>query len=152
METINWSKIQKSISANKVEFETNKCHFTKIAFDVFQLNNSPVESLWILEDGEDGKQYLVATYDDLEAPIQSTGNWSTLQNKKATEISLYYRGVALHKFASVDFGFTPEDAYLFQRSLINKLNTDRDFVRKLIDLQPIDKKESIFKQFPELLK
>ena len=145
-----WSDLFDKVYPKKIEFENNKHLFTKLAFDVFRLNSSPVESLWELQECEDGKQYLVATYSE-EGPKEIVGDWNALTNKEASIVVLYYKDFPLHKFAATDFGFNKSDAHVFKQMIVNLANSDQAFVKKIIDLQPEDKKEVLSKQFPELV-
>ena len=153
METLEWTKLASEIipETGKVSYESNKHLFTKVAFDVFQLNTSPVESLWILEDGEDGKQYLVAKYDEDGAqPLEVKSHWTALADKECKNITLLYKDTPIQRFASEEFGFTKDDAHLFQKTLVQKLNSDKSFVAKLLKSQSQNKQELTLNQFPEL--
>lgn len=154
METLNWTQLSHEITpkSNKVPYEPYKHLFTKIAFDVFQLNTSPVENLWILEECEDGKQYLSARYSDEESPqsLEAKSNWLALVDKEAKNVTLMYKDAPIQRFASSDFGFTKDDVSIFQKLLIQKLNSDKSFVQNLLKSQPKEKQEYIVAQFPEL--
>lgn len=154
MDTLDWNMLADRYAAKqvKVPYEPNKQFFTKVAFDVFQLNTSPVESLWTLEEGEDGKQYLVAVYNDetQEKPLEAKSEWHALADKEAKNVTLLYKNTPIQRFASKDFGFNSEDVYVFQKTLINKLSSDRDFLKKFLDSQPEEKKNQLLAQFPEL--
>jgi hypothetical protein len=144
MDNRDWEKVFKQFDSKRLEFSANKQHFTKVAFDVFTLNASPVDSLWILEEGEDGKQYLCATYED--QPITAQSDWTTATNKEASIVVLCYKNYPMHKFASTAYGFTKEDVHLFERSVLSKVASDPTFVKTIASLQNQDVK----KQFPEL--
>lgn len=151
MDNREWAVLFNQFYPKRLEFESNKHLFTKIAFDVFQLNSSPVESLWLLETDSDGKQYLAATYDDSDiTQKEAVGDWSALSNKEASMVVLYYKDFPLHKFAASTFGFNQSDVQIFQKALVNK-TADPIFVRKVVNAQPEDKKDLVLKQFPELV-
>jgi hypothetical protein len=154
METTDLAKLALSLSTDsrRILYEENKHRFTKVAFDVFQLNGSPVESLWVLEDGDDGKQYLAAMYEEMvaENKMESKGNWETILDKKSENLTLLYKDVPIKRFASSAYGFTKDDVHIFQRTLIEKLNSDKEFVNLLIKSQPKTTQDELFKKFPEL--
>ena len=151
METRDWSSLFKRFDSNKVGFNKNRHLFTKVAFDVYQLNSSPLEALWILEADDNGDQYLVATYDDQSSPISATGSWTAMSNKEASDTTLYYKDTPVCKLALKDFGVDRKDVAIFERMLVEKTNNSPDFVQKLIYAQTKDKQETILQQFPELL-
>jgi len=154
METLDWTKLASDVipESGKVPYESNKHLFTKVAFDVFQLNTSPIESLWTLEDGDDGKQYLVARYSDDEGskPLEAKSQWEALADKEGKNVTLIYKDTPIQRFASCDFGFTADDVHVFQKTLVQKLSSDKSFVAKFLKSQPQEKQEKLLQQFPEL--
>ena len=155
MDTLDWAKLASVVEPrrDRVYYESNKHLFTKVAFDVFQLNSSRVESLWVLEKGEDGKEFLVAMYGEEAATkqLESKSNWEAVSDKDCKNITLLYKETPLQRFASTDYGFSAADAHIFQRTLISKLSTDKAFREKFLNSQPAEKQEMILKQFPELV-
>lgn len=153
METLDWNDLADKVvpKPGKVLYSENKHRFTKVAFDVFRMNDSPIESLWILEDGDDGKQYLVARYDDQEeGQLEAKSSWMALLDKKAENVTLFYNDYPIQRFASLDYGFGPHDAHIFQRMLVDKLNADKSFVEKLMSNQSDEHRKNITERFPEL--
>jgi hypothetical protein len=147
MEQNDWAGLFRKYASNKVDYDKHKHLFTKVAFDVFQMNSSPVDALWTLEDGEDGKQYLVATYDE-DTTLKTESAWKTIANKEASAITLFYKDCPVHKFASSEYGFCKDDAHLFERLILSKAS-DSGFVKSMLASEP-DKAESILALFPEL--
>lgn len=154
METLDWTKLASDVTSDtsKVPYEPNKHLFTKVAFDVFQLNSSPVDSLWILEDGEDGQQYLAAQYGDehAEETLEVKSHWKALTDRDSKNVTLMYKDAPIQRFASSEYGFSKDDIHLFQKTLIEKLSSDKAFVEKLLKSQPEDRREMLLRQYPEL--
>ena len=152
-ETLDWNKLAGDVtpSNSRIPYVGNERHFTKIAFDVFQCNSTPVQSLWILETAEDGKQYLVAKYEESEQLEAKSSDWTAVLDSTGKNITLAYKSQPLQKFASSDYGFTVEDAYIFQRTLIEKLSTDKAFVEKLLKSLPQEKQEKLLTQFSSII-
>jgi len=155
METLDWTKLAGDVTpdTSRVPYKPNKHLFRKIAFDVFQLNNAPVQSLWILEEDEDGSQYLAAQYGDEQAEenIEVKSHWLALTDKKGENVTLVYKDAPIQRFASDEYGFSSEDVHIFQRTLIEKLSSDKAFVDKLLKSQSKERTEMLLKQFPELV-
>lgn len=154
MDTLDWSVLVDKFAKKqeKIPYETNKQFFTKVAFDVFQLNTSPVESLWTLEQGDDGKQYLVAMYGENEEtkPLEAKSEWSTLADKQAKNVTLYYKDMPINRFASSTYGFGQDDVEVFQKTLVTKLAHDKDFRNKFIESLSPERREQLLALFPEL--
>lgn len=153
METLDWTKLVGDITpeTGRIPYEPNKHLFRKVAFDVFQMNSSPVESLWVLEDGEDGQQFLAARYSDEESEtLEVKSHWAALADKEGKNVTLTYKDAPIQRFASSDYGFAKEDVHVFQQTLEHKLAFDQEFVKKLLDLQPDTKRQLLLEQFPEL--
>lgn len=154
MDTLDWTKLEKDVVPNtkRVAYEPNKKFFTKVAFDVFQLNTSPVQSLWILEEDEDGTQYLAAQYEDVEEkPLEVKSHWVALADRESKNVTLVYKDMPIRRFASDEYGFTEDDIHLFQKTLVEKLSSDKSFVEKLLKSQPEETRNSLIKRFPELV-
>lgn len=155
MSSIDYNKLfEKIIKKEKlrIAFKENQHNFTKIAFDVYQLNSSPIESLWVLEnDAEDG-EILVAMYDDQDYSelLKEASVWRTYGDKNRENITLSYKNTPLCKFSSKEYGFDEKTMHVFQRSLLKKLS-DKEFVHKLLRAQPKNKQIDIINQFPELI-
>jgi len=153
METLDWTKLAGDVTPDtkRIPYEANKHLVTKVAFDVFKMNNTQTESLWLLETDSDGKQYLSACYDETpEKPLEIKSNWLALSDRGCTNVTLIYKDVPIQRFASSDFGFTKDDVYVFQKALTDKLSSDKSFVEKLLKSQPKDKQEMFLSLFPEL--
>lgn len=154
METLDWVKLANEVvqESGKVLYKPNKHLFTKVAFDVFQLNNSPIESLWQLENDENGKPFLVAMYndEDSEDKLMAKSSWNTLSDKSGQNITLLYKDMPIHRFASNEYGFNKDDVHIFQNTLLEKLNSDSEFRQKLLNSKNEEVKNQILKKFPEL--
>lgn len=153
METLDWTKLSGDVTPepDKIPYTPNKHLFKKVAFDVFQLNSSPVESLWILEEGDNGEQFLVAQYNEEEPQtLETKSHWAALADKEGKNVTLTYKDAPIQRFASTDYGFSVDDAHVFQQTLVQKLASDQEFVKKLLDLQPETKRQLLLEQFPEL--
>lgn len=155
MDNLEYDKLAEAVNPNKnkLNYEKNKHLFVKVAFDVFQLKNSPIESYWILEtDNDDGKQYLYAKYEDTNSEeLVSEGKWKAFSDKEAQNVTVYYQDVPIKRCASKDFNFDKDDVHVFSNALVSKLSKDNEFVSLLIDSLPENKKQALTEQFPELL-
>jgi hypothetical protein len=153
MDTLDWTKLAGDVTpeTSRIPYEPNKHLFKKVAFDVFQLNSSPVESLWILEEGDDGQQFLAARYTDEESEtLEVKSHWSALSDREGKNVTLTYKDAPIQRFASSDYGFSEDDIHTFQQTLVEKLGSDESFVSKLLKSQPKIKLDSLMLQFPEL--
>jgi len=153
METTDFTKVAKVIDQDKkrLPYDKYKHLFTKVAFDVFQLNSSPIESYWILEKGEDGEEYLSANYEKEQTEdLQVKSSWEALSDKESKNITLLYRGVPIKRFASSEYGFDNDDVNLFKNALVNKLSVNKEFVDKLMKVLTEEKRDALTQAFPEL--
>lgn len=155
MESLDWNKLHndtgRHLDSQRISYDKNKHLFRKIAFDVFQLNTTSVESLWKLEAEADGSEYLVAIYGDNSqpSPIQITANWKAYSDSKSENVTLMYRDVFVSKFASSEYGFTNDDVHLFKDTLVNKLASDPGFVRAMFDKIGKAKRAELVSAYPE---
>lgn len=145
----DYAPVSEVVSPTRIPFGPNKHLFRKVAFDVYQRENSQVPSYWILEKCDDG-EYLVATYEDED--IKSESSWSALSDKDDKNITLSYKNIPIRRFAVAEFKATPEEVYILKQAMVEKLDKEPDFVNKLLDSLPENKKDSIVSLFPELAK
>lgn len=154
MESLDWTKLAGDITQDtkRIPYGPNKHLFHKVAFDVFQLNSSPIESLWTLEDDDDGTQYLVAQYSDDEKShsIEVTSSWEALSDKSGKNVTLLYKDTPIQRFASADYGFDGDDVHLFQQSLVKLLNSNPNFVAKVLRGQSKERLGILAQHYPEL--
>lgn len=153
MDTLDWTQLAGEVTpeTGRIPYEPNKHLFKKVAFDVFQLNTTPVESLWTLEDSEDGTQYLVAMYGDEEPEqLEAKSHWEALADREGKNVTLMYKDAPIQRFASSEYGFNSEDVHVFQQTLVNRLASDSAFAVKFLKSQPKAKLDSLIAQFPEL--
>jgi len=147
----DYGKVSKDIvSPKRLSYERNKHLFRKVAFDVFQMDNGQVPTYWILEKCDDG-EYLVATYED-EKEIKSESSWSALSDKENKHITLSYKNIPIRRFAVAEFNVEPKETHILKEAMVEKLDKDSDFVNKLLNTLPEEKKASIMSLFPELIK
>ena len=64
---------------------------------------------------------------------------------------LLYKGVPIKRFASLEYGFENDDVHIFKSALVDKLSTHREFVNKLIEILPEEKRNALLQAFPELV-
>jgi len=153
METIDLTKVAKVVDPDKKRLPYGKYKhlFTKVAFDVFQLNSSPVESYWTLEKGEDGQEYLIANYEkEPDEKMQVESSWEALSDKESKNITLLYKGVPIKRFASSEYGFDLDDINIFKKALVDKLSVSPEFVDKLMKVLTEEKRNALLEAFPEL--
>lgn len=158
MDILDFEQIARVINPDntRVSYEENRHLFRKVAFDVFQLADSPIESYWILETGDDGKEYLVAQYDEgvesADLEVRGSVNWEAFSDKEAKNVTVFYKGVPIRRCASSEFGFNEADIHIFRQALINGLTSDASLVTKMIESMPEEKRQALQEQFPELSK
>jgi hypothetical protein len=149
MEKIDLESVSNLLNPKKIPYEPNKYRFRKVGFDVFQPDDGSTPSYWILHREEDGTEYLCADYENEE--IKSKSSWSALSDRENQNITLSYKNIPIRRFAAAEFSFSPENAHIFKSALIDTLNESSEFVNKLLDTLPENKKNSLLRAFPELV-
>lgn len=154
METLDWQKLAGTVVPDntRLPYEPNKHLFRKVAFDVFQFKGGPVDSLWILEEAEDGTPYLVAQYDEEENQdgLEAKGSWQAISNQSGDSVTLFYNNTPITRFASSDYGFSKDDVHLFQDALLEKMSSDKEFKDKFLKSLSEERRNALVSQFPEL--
>ncbi len=122
----------------------------KVAFDLFKIDNDPYDGLWQMQE-IDGRKHLVRASDP-KLDSASTGNWSAISNYDQTDVTLAYRGVPIARFSSKEYNFDPNDIITFKSALLERANSDQEFVKDVLANQPISKVEALSSTFPEFKK
>ena len=137
---------------NKISADAVRNHMHKVAFDVYNVDNDPYDSLWRLESSaDDGKEYLVRMDADNSTSEGKTGNWSVLSNESGTSVTLAYRKIPMQRLSGKIFGFSKDDVGIFKRALLEKVTNDESFKEKILDMQSEERKAELVKAFPELM-
>jgi hypothetical protein len=147
MSSFNWSVVDKAVNKKRVvyEFDEVKHLFKKVAFDVYK----PVtgsDQLWELRDGDDGKKYLFALYEEGQDIVAeaSAKEWYATPDSQGLNITLSYKQIPVARFASAECGFTPEEAGEFA-AFIEKKATNKDFVREMLKHLPEAKRIALIR-------
>lgn len=115
--------------------------FTRVNVGVFRNNDD--HSIWQLERGDDGIEYIVKT-DQFASPTE--GAWSAAASRHGDCVTLSYCDYPIKKFAKSEFDF--DDANNFAEFLVQKANSSKDFAKKLAKLIPFQERLAVQKKFP----
>jgi len=119
----------------------------KVAFDVVRFKDDDLSKLWQIQKADDGTEIIVAMYDGPELKAES--NWTAIPDKSAN-IQVFYKGEAIHKFAISSLGFDTVDTSIVCRTLKSSLDTDKEFVKALVNEIPVESREFVLNKYPEL--
>lgn len=119
---------------NRVPLRGNEHRLVRVAFDLFRFKDGNPEELWQVQSSDDG-EFLVRTYalPDEQEEKKVAASWTVELDKKEENLTVAYRHIPLMRLAAKNYGLTSsEDVRLLQRVIYNKINTDDEFVNKLI--------------------
>lgn len=118
--------------------------------DLGTLRNRDDGSIWRLDTGDDGNQYIVRT--DSDDTVVKAG-WTASPNRRGDTITLSYEDTPVRKFSSAEFGFDPAKASVFAGIIVDKaVDEQPTFVRNLLatlsfeDRICLQKRFAIFRQ------
>ena len=145
-----YNREKETKTSNRLAVESVRHRMRKVAFDVYNIENDPYDSLWKLEsNADDGKEYLVRM--DNDQPVDTkTGGWSATSNEAGSSVTLAYKNVPVQRLSNKIFGFSKEDVGLFKKALLDKISKDEVFRGKVLDMQTDERKAELLKTFPEL--
>lgn len=147
------SKRQERVAPSRIKFDEDSVangQFKKFAFDVYKVDNDPYESLWVLQEFDDGP-HLVRTGDP-KYTREDKGDWSAVSDYGRENITLVYKNVPIARFSSKEFGFDPQEAMTFKSALLEMVESDGEFVKSVLLGQPSGKREALATTFPEFKK
>lgn len=146
-------KKQETEFPSKIKFNeesVNNGKFRKFAFDVYKVDNDPYESLWILQEFDDGPHLVRAS--DPKYSAEEKGDWTAVSDYDRENVTLVYKNVPIARFSSKEFGFNPSDAMTFKSALLEMVEKDGEFVKSVLSGQPSGKREALATTFPEFKK
>jgi len=148
---IDFFKKQSSdISVKDIIPMTNDLKIKKIAFDMYKVMGDQYDDLWKVEE-IDGATFLVRSSDP-KYQKKEGGDWSASSNYDHNHVTLSYKNIPICSFSSDEYGFSSDDIFTFKSALLDVIDSDREFVKKVVASQPKAKAEVIKNLFPEILK
>jgi hypothetical protein len=129
---------------------TDDLQIKKVAFDMYRVLKDQYNDLWKVED-VDGERFLVRSSDPAYT-TKEEGSWVVTGNYDSDNVTLSYKKVPICSFSSDEFGFSKDDIFTFKSALLDVIESDEGFVKKVIGSQPEAKVSAIKSLFPELLK
>ena len=139
-----------NISSNDRIKLTDDLQIKKVAFDMYRVLKDQYNDLWKVED-VDGERFLVRSSDP-SYTTKEEGSWVVTGNYDSDNVTLSYKKVPICSFSSDEFGFSKDDIFTFKSALLDVIESDEGFVKKVIGRQPEAKVSAIKSLFPELLK
>ena len=129
---------------------TDDLQIKKVAFDMYRVLKDQYNDLWKVEE-IDGEKFLVRSSDP-QYSSKEEGSWVVTGNYDGNNVTLSYKNVPICCFSADEFGFTTDDIFTFKSALLDVIETEKGFVKKMLDKQPEAKVLAIKNLFPELLK
>ena len=134
---------------NRIKFSED-LHIKKVAFDMYKVLRDQYDDLWKVEEVE-GERFLVRSSEP-KFSQKDEGNWVVTGNYDCDSVTLSYKNVPICSFTSEEFGFDSNDIFTFKSALLDVIETDEGFVKKVLEKQPKAKVSAIRNLFPELIK
>ena len=129
---------------------TDDLQIKKVAFDMYRVLKDQYNDLWKVEDVE-GEKFLVRSSDP-KYTEREEGSWVVTGSYDGDSVTLSYKKVPICSFSSEEYGFSSEDIFTFKSALLDVIEEDEGFMKKVIGKQPEAKVAAIKRLFPELLK
>ncbi len=137
--------------SERIPVNGNEYRMTKVAFDMFRLDNEP-ETLWKVQSDDDGNEFLVRTYTLPENELSVKSSWSVAMDNKKANLTIFYKDVPIKRLAASTYGMKTAEESEFLASVVRKkLATDINFGKKLLKTLPKIKLQAIASSFPELI-
>lgn len=142
------NKLQKKTA---YRLEDVKDKIRKVAFDVVRFvdNDATIDGLWQIQKHEDG-DYIVAMYEDnAQAKVEKTA-WSTITDKTAENINIFYKDTPVCKVATASLNIPKEDILFACEYLPKRLASNSKLVSSLLADISKERREQILELHPEL--
>ncbi len=144
----NLDNVERVVSKRSYKLSDVKDKLVKIAFDVVKFVDSPDTELWQIQSSDDG-DYIIALYNEDEKIAKaSLQPWSVAVKNSALHI--FYKQEHLCKVASSVLGLQENDLSLVKQYLPNKLASNKNLVKALLNSIDRNTQTNILAKYPEL--
>jgi hypothetical protein len=143
---VNYSDLSNSLSYVEKRFfklADVKHKLERVGFDIFKFKDGSSDELWQIQNADDG-EYIVAKYETDLPKASIASKWEVLTSYG--DINIFYKGQQITKFA----GVASDELDLVKRFLPEKLASDKNFVKALLNTLDEESKVSLLKSYPEL--
>ncbi len=150
---LDFSYLRKNVISdnNRVPLRGNEDKITRVAFDMFRMDNEP-ETLWKVQSDDDGNEFLVRTYSLPEDKMTIESSWTVDTDTKKANLTIFYKGVPVHRIKASNYGAnTPEESEQLATVVRRKLASSKEFADKLLKTIPKLKLKALAVSFPELI-
>lgn len=155
--SVDYTHLATSLHRKVYALDDVKDRIEKIAFDVvrFMDGSEDIDKLWKIHQDNDGKNYIVAMYDDEEeatktAKTAGSNEWDASIDKRATTIQIFYKNEPIKKIAIANYGWSAPEAAEFATKLPQKLSEDRKFAHTILASLDDGERETLLAKYPEL--
>lgn len=146
--SIDLDNVSSVVSKKSYKLSDVKDKIVKIAFDVVKFKDAPADELWQIQSSDDG-DYIIALYNEEEKVVTASFQpWSVLV--KSADLHIFYKQEHLCKVASSFLGLSESDLPLVKQYLPNKLASNKNLVKALLNSVDRDTQKSILAKYPEL--
>lgn len=150
--SLDYNRLDKTVNKTSYKLSEVKDRLEKVAFDIVKFKDS--DDLWQVQSADDG-EYIVAKYESVDEPnkvaeASTRSSWDVSVN--TSTISVFYKNRPIAKFAASKLGLAPDELDTVKRFLPNKLATDKNFVKALLNEIDSETRQELTKLYPELLK
>jgi hypothetical protein len=133
----DWGKLDSVVNpkpVNRLDYNTHKHLFKKVAFDAYKPLEGSADQLWELREENDGT-YLYALYDGDSNDLVAKSNdedseWKATADLTGKNVTLSYKKIPVYRFASDKYSFPPERATEFAKFVESKAK-DQNWVQEL---------------------
>lgn len=106
----------------------NSNKFAQVGINIFR---DQANSIWQIQKGEDGQDYIVRGGVDESKISEASNEWEAITDSAKANITLSFRKMPICKFAATEFGLTSEDLIEDFRQYLLENVKEASFVHSL---------------------
>lgn len=146
--SIDFNVLDKEINAPKrIKLADVKDRIEKVGFGVVRFTDEKNKTnLWQVVDGE----YIVALYDDPTAQQKEGAAWSVESDKLNKSATIFYKNTPIKSVAFSELGVKDDEIKSFKEVLPERLASNKNLVKLMIESVDQDYRTALFAKYPEL--
>lgn len=149
--SIDYSSLFEKMYNKAYKLEDVAHRIEKLAFGVVRFKDGDERAaLWQVQSADDGQQYIVSLYEDLEA-VASRSPWEVSISKLGNNLNIFYKGEEIVKVAGGSLGIPSEDLGQVVSYLPNSLASSKKLVSALLNELSPSAKQEVLAKYPELV-
>jgi hypothetical protein len=147
---IDYNKLDKTLNTPKmIKVADVQDKLEKVGFGVVRFKDDANKlNLWQVNKAEDGTEYIEALYEDKEEVVKNS--WTIEIDSFKKSATIFYKETPIKNVVFAELGFDSSEADDFKKYLPERLASNKDLVKSMVNSLDESYKNKVYNKHPEL--